>query len=232
MKKLLLAACIALVAMGGCRSVSSVTNSITGTNDSLLAQVSEDKLSKVDEARFELSVAEENVKLAELKKQLADYEHKRSVNELKLAKINREHREIEVDLAKAEAIRAADLSDPVEGVKEINGYKQELLGNDSNRIEMEAAISQDKLRIDNLKQQIAEQEQHIAALTHQPVASSQSTSVDPGIAPAGESSAPASKSVKSDKEVSLPDYLKVEDDPDVSSSGGNGNGVDEGALPE
>lgn len=228
MKRVLLVACIALLAMSGCRSVSSVTNSITGTNDSLLAQVPQDQMAAVDDARFQLSVAEEEVKLAELKEELANHEEDLADNELKQAKNVRERREIALDVAKAEAILAADLVDSFEGAKDVNAYKKELLDNESDNIDIKVAIRKNKRTIQNLQEQIKEQERVIAGMTDQPVAA------EAGIAPAEESAIKA-KTVSEEpaEEVTLPDYMQVEEDPDAGlPPEGSGTELEEGALPE
>lgn len=233
MKKLLLVACLVLIAMSGCRSVSSVTESIAGTNDSLLTQVPQEKMAHVDEARFQLSVAEEKVKLAGLREDLADEQEKLGGRELTMAKNLREQREIELDLAKAEAIAAANLTDSLESAKQINGYKQELLKNEADRIDIEAKIRKLELTINDLKERIRGQEQHIATMTNQ------AESVDPGMAPSDDAGAqPAedtfgsAETEEQKEEVTLPEYLKVEEDPDAAQTSGEGSAVEEGALPE
>lgn len=227
MKKIVLLACLFLIAMSGCRAVSSVANSITGTDDSLLAQVPEDKMAPVDDARFQVTVAEERVKLAQLREDLLDYQEKLSERELDRAKNMREQREIELDLAKAEVIAAAGLSDPVESAKDINGFKQDLLQNEAELIDIDDGIRKEKERITSMQQQVSEQERHIAEMTGQ-------TKVDPGMAPE-EAVEPADDSIDMEteekEEVTLPDYLKVEDDPDAGVDE-NGSAVEEGALPE
>jgi|GEM_PF-1338850 len=215
MKKLLLVACVALIALGGCRTMSSLTDKITGTDDSLLTQVPEEDFLRVDEARFQHTVAEEKVTLAQLKADLSELREKLAGLELDLAKNIEEQRAIQVDLTKAEAIRAANLSERYEGAKEINGYKQDLLANEFDRIDIKADIEQAELHIADMEDQIKDQEGRIDDMI------SQHIPLDPAPpAPAdGSESVPDVTSIEPAKpkgEVTLPDYLKVEDDPDVA----------------
>lgn len=239
MKKFLFIACVFFLALTGCRSVSSVTRSITGTDDSLLAQIPQDQLAAVDEARHELDVAEENVVLAEMKEDFAELGEDLAGYEVKLAKNIQENREIQLDTAREQALAKAGYSDPQKSSEILSDLREELIKNESKRFDIEAAIKKTELRMDDLKQRIADQEQRVSAMTGQSVKVSVPESVnippaEPGDAGVTTQSSPEPETKAQPQEVeddvTLPDYLKVQDDPEISNGSQEPDDLEEGSL--
>ncbi|KAB1443387.1 hypothetical protein [Pseudodesulfovibrio senegalensis] len=235
MRKILFAVCIFMLALSGCRSVGTMTRNITGSDDALVAQLSEEQLAPVDEARFHLNVANEEVSLSELKQELADYRADIAAFELSLAKNRQERQEIELDIAQEKALSQAGMREPGESAKNLAAYNDEHMSNESKRYDIEAKIKKVQLRVEDLTARIEAQEQRVASMSYstpvaspvaQPPTSDASTPSDAG---SGTVDAEV-KSQDSKEGVELPDYLKVEEDSETTNGGDNGYEVEEGAL--
>lgn len=244
MRKILFAVCIFMLALSGCRSVGTMTRNITGSDDALVAQLSEEQLAPVDEARFHLNVANEEVSLSELKQELADYRADIAAFELSLAKNRQERQEIELDIAQEKALSQAGMREPGESAKNLAAYNDEHMSNESKRYDIEAKIKKVQLRVEDLTARIEAQEQRVASMSYStPVASPVAPEAGSGPVaqpPTSDASIPSDagsgtvgaevKSQDSKEGVELPDYLKVEEDPETTNGGDNGYEVEEGAL--
>ena len=75
---------LALSLLTGCEATRSLTSSISGSSDeNLLAQVPAEEREEVKKAEFALQVAQEKLKLAEMKKELASLQNRAGLGEKK-----------------------------------------------------------------------------------------------------------------------------------------------------
>mgnify|MGYP000138556867 CR=1 FL=1 len=231
MKKILLVACIFALSLFGCRSMSTMTRNITGSDDALVAQLPEEQLASVEEARFHLNVANEDVTLADLRQRLADYHADIATLELALAKNTQERMDIELDIAQEKALSEAGLREPGESVKTLASYNEEHISNESKRYDIEAKIKKVQLRIEDLTSRIHTQEQRVSSMSYSsPVSApiSSETVSEAASQDSKQTSSPTATSTK--KDIQLPDYLKVEDDPETTNGAGEDYSVEEGNL--
>jgi multidrug resistance efflux pump len=136
-------------------SISSKVDSMTSDVDQdLYAQVPEDDLVVVKEAEYALLLATEQMRLAELKDDLAHKQKKHAGYGLDLAQKNNKAAKIELDIAKLEAIDRAGLGEKQENIETIADLKAEALDIQSDKVKIEAKISSTQMDIENLKNQI------------------------------------------------------------------------------
>jgi chromosome segregation ATPase len=150
-----------------CETTRGITNSITGGHssmDELFAQVPAEDRSQVEEAIFHLQVAEEKMKLAEMKSELASLQEKHADYAKDVASKYRDEAEISVDLAKMETIYRAGLGEKEKNINEIADLKAEKLEIQAARVKLEAKRDTTEQRINDLIKQIDEQEIKIANL--------------------------------------------------------------------
>jgi hypothetical protein len=146
-------------------SVRSTVSSITSTVDpALVNQIPADKRDGFAKAEFDLKVATEKLKLAELKSEQASAQKKYVGYEEDLAASFRKEAEIDYDLAKIEAIIKSGLGQKEDNVKTKANLQQKKQNTQSNRIGIRADMENTKAKIDDLAAQIAKMEDSIKAM--------------------------------------------------------------------
>ena len=156
---------LALSLLTGCEATRSLTSSISGSPDeNLLAQVPAEEREEVKKAEFDLQVAEEKMKLAEMKTELASLQKKYADYDEDAVKEYRKKAEVGVDIAKLEAIDKAGLGEKQANIEDIADLKAKELKIEANRIKIEAKRDTTGEKINDLMKQIEEQETRIINL--------------------------------------------------------------------
>ena len=146
-------------------SVRSTVSSITSTVDpALVNQIPADKREGFAKAEFDLKVATEKLKLAELKSEQAGAQKKYVGYEEDLAASFRKEAELDYDLVKVEAIIKSGLGKKDDNIKTKANLQQKKQNTQSNRIGIKADMENAKWKIDDLTAQIAKMEESIKAM--------------------------------------------------------------------
>lgn len=150
-----------------CETTRSITDSITGgpsSSDELFAQIPAEDRSEVEKATFDLQVAEEKVKLAEMKSELASLHKKHAEYAEDVASKHLDEAELGVHLARIEAIDRAGLGEKEKNINEIADIKARKLKIEAARIKLAAKRDTTEQKIKDLIKQIDEQETKIINL--------------------------------------------------------------------
>jgi chromosome segregation ATPase len=149
--------------------------------DELYAQVPAEDRSEVEEATFDLQIAEEKMKLAEMKSELTSLQEKYADYAKDVASKYRDEAELSVNLAKIETIHRAGLGEKEKNINEIAELKAEKLGIQADRVKLEAKRDTTEQRINDLAKEIDEQETKIVNLKAAGVAAPEPVEVtEPG----------------------------------------------------
>jgi hypothetical protein len=154
---------LALSLLTGCEATRSLTKS-GSSDENLLTQVPAEEREEVKKAEFDLQVAGEKMKLAEMKTELASLQKKYADYEEDAADEYQKKAEVSVDLAKLEAIDRAGLGEKKENIEDIADLKTKELKIEVNRIKIEAKRDTTGEKINDLLKQIDEQETKIINL--------------------------------------------------------------------
>ena len=146
-------------------TVKSKVSSITSAVDpALVNQVPADKREGFSKAEFDLKVASEKLKLAELKSELAGAQKKYVGYEEDLADSFRKEAEIDYDIVKIEAVIKSGLGKKDDNVKTKADLQQKKLKAQANRIGIQADMENTKGKIDDLTAQVAKMEESVKAM--------------------------------------------------------------------
>ena len=171
---------LALSLLTGCEATRSITSSMSGSPDeNLLAQVPAEEREEVKKAEFDLQVAEEKMKLAEMKTELASLQKKYADYDEDAVKEYRKKAEVGVEIAQLEAIDRAGLGEKQANIKDIADLKAKELKIEANRIKIEAKRDTTGEKINDLRKQIEEQETRIINLQAAGVPESENTDEEP-----------------------------------------------------
>jgi hypothetical protein len=154
---------LALLLLTGCEATRSLTKS-GSSDENLLAQVPAEEREKVKKAEFDLQVAGEKMKVAEMRTELASLQKKYADYEEDAADEYQKKAEVSVDLAKLEAIDRAGLGEKKENIEDIADLKTKELKIEVNRIKIVAKRDTTGEKINDLRKQIDEQETKIMNL--------------------------------------------------------------------
>lgn len=135
-----------------------------GVDKDLLALVPPDKRGNIEKAEFDLAVANEELKLAKLKEDLAGKQEELAGLGAKLGKALGKSAEISLDIAKWEAIDAAGLGKKPENLKQLAGLRDDKTKNEAERIQIKAKMDQADLWIRDYQDRVKAQEKDLAAL--------------------------------------------------------------------
>ena len=156
---------LALSLLTGCEATRSLTSSISGSSDeNLLAQVPAEEREEVKKAEFDLQVAGEKLKLAEMKTELASLQKKYADYDEDAADEYRKEAEVGLDLAKLEAIDRSGLGDTENNRKKIADLTTKKFKIKGNRTQTEYNRDSKERKINDLLKQIDEQETKITNL--------------------------------------------------------------------
>jgi hypothetical protein len=144
-------------------SVKSKVTSMTSTVDpALVSQVPADKREGFAKAEYELKVASEKLKLAELKSEYGAAQKKYSDYEEDLAANVRKEAELDYDIVKMEAIIKSGLGKSKDdNVKTKADLQSKKLKVQADRINIQASLENTKGKMENLSAQIAKQDESI-----------------------------------------------------------------------
>ncbi len=128
----------------------------------LAAQVPQDKRGAINKADFELACANQDVELAKLKEELADRQDDLANQNTKLAKAQARAAEINLDIAKMEAIMAANLGRAEDNRKVLKDLRADLVKNDADRSQLKSKVNQGTLFVRDWTQRVAQKEKAVA----------------------------------------------------------------------
>ena len=161
----LLAGCASIPVLKGSGKKTSASKGALGTKkEGLYSQVPAAMRAPVREAEFDLKEAKANldlckekVKLAELQKEWALLERKNADYGMEFSEISERKAELEVEIKKLEAIDNANLGDKAQNIKEIANLKTKKLAMESDGIQVKAEFDTTELRIKKLAKDIEAQ---------------------------------------------------------------------------
>jgi len=146
-------------------SVNSNVASITSNVDAaLVAKVPGDKRGEFPKAEFSITVAQEKLKLAQMKSDLAEKQKIYANSEEELVNIDMKDAVLDYDIVKLGAIDAAGLVKKEDNVKAITSLKLKKVDLQADRIRAEANMPTIKQQIDDLKEKIKAQDEKIKGL--------------------------------------------------------------------
>lgn len=163
---------LALILIAGCSttqelktSITSKVSSITETVDpALVKQVPADKKEGFAKAEFDLDVANQKVKLAGLKSELAASQKKYAGLEEDLANNIQKEAEIDYDLVKNEALIDSDLGKKENNLKLKAKLQSKKLEIQADRIKINAELEATKRKIDSFSADTAKMDEAIKAM--------------------------------------------------------------------
>ncbi len=165
LSSLIVVASLVSVSCETARSITSKVGSITSrVDEDLFAQVPEQERGDVDQAALTLMVSEEEVKLAEMKTELATVQRKYARYQEDLAKKLQKEAALGLDIAKLEAIDRSGLGDKDDNARKIADLKSNRLETEAQRVKIEAQLATAKRHIRGLTKQIAKKEKEIEGL--------------------------------------------------------------------
>ena len=171
--KICFVAVLTLSFLAGCAATQEVKTSITSKVSSLtsnvdpaiVSQIPADKKEGFPQAEFALNVADQKVKLAKLKSELASAQKKLAGYEEDLASNFQKEADIDYDLLKIEAIINAGLGKKEDNPKikaNLQSKKKQL---PADRIKINSNIDVAKLKIKSLSEDITKLDEAIKAMT-------------------------------------------------------------------
>ena len=159
---------LTLLLLTGCETtknlkgrVSSFTSSV---DDDLFSQVPAEDRQEVRKAEFGLKVAEEKVRLADLKMELVPLQKKYAGYNEDLADKYREKAATAVDLAKLEAVDRSGLGQKEDNIKSIADLRSKSLKIEADMVKIEAKLDTTERQIKDLTKQIEEQAEKITGM--------------------------------------------------------------------
>ena len=156
---------LALLLLTSCEATKGLKGSLTsGADDDLFSQVPPDDRQEVQKAEFDLKVAEEKVRLADLKMDLVPLQKKYAGYEEDLADKYRKKAAVSVDLARLEAIDRSGLGQKEDNIKTIADLQAKKLGIEADMVKVEAKLATTEYRIKDLTKQIEEQAEKIEGM--------------------------------------------------------------------
>jgi hypothetical protein len=146
-------------------SISTKVTSITSNVDpNLVAKVPDDKRGGFPKAEFAVNVAEEKLKLAQMKSDLATKQKKYADYEEDLVNIDLKNTGLDYDIVKLGAIDATGLGKQEENIKGLTNLKLKKVDLQGDRIKTDANMAAIKRQIDDLIEKIKAQEEKIKGL--------------------------------------------------------------------
>jgi len=170
--KICFVAVLTLSFLAGCATTEAVKTSVTSEVSSLtsnvdpaiVSQLPADKKEGFPQAEFALNVANQKLKLAKMKSELASDQKKLTGYEEDLASNFQKEAEVDYDLVKIEAIINADLGKKEDNPKikaHLQSKKTQL---QSDRIKINSNMDVTKLRMKSLSEEITKLDETIKAM--------------------------------------------------------------------
>lgn len=128
----------------------------------LAAQVPQDKRADINKADFELACARQDVELAQLKEELADRQDDLANQNTKLAKARARAAELKLDIAKMQAIMAANLGRAEDNRTVLNDLRADLVKNDAEQSQLKSKVNQGTLFVRDWTQRVAQKEKTVS----------------------------------------------------------------------
>jgi hypothetical protein len=169
---LLFSALMALFLLAGCATTQELTTTVkskvssltSAVDPALVNQVPADKREGFAKAEYDVKVASEKLKLAQLKTEQASTQNKYFDYEEDMAASFRKEAEIDYDLVKIEAIIKAGLGKKDENLKIKADLQSKKMKTQADRIKIQADIDNAKAKIDDLAKQITKTDDSIKSM--------------------------------------------------------------------
>jgi hypothetical protein len=163
---------LAILTFAGCATmddlkstVSTKVTAITSNVDpALVAKVPEDKRGEFPKAEFAVNVAQEKLKLAQMKSDLAAKQKKYIDSEENLVDIDLKDTGLDYDIVKLGAIDATGLGKKEDNIKILTNLKLKKVDLQGDRIKTDANMAAIKRQMDDLAEKIKAQEEKIKGL--------------------------------------------------------------------
>jgi hypothetical protein len=203
-------ALLTLIFITGCATTQEVKTSITSKVSSLtsnvdpvvVGQIPADRKEGFAKAEFEMNVANQKVKLAELKSELASSRKKYAGYEEDLANNFRKEAEIDYDFVKIEAIINSGLGKKEDNPKIKANLQSKKLETQADRIKINANLEATKGKINSFTADIAKMDEAIKAMKFEGAKITEKEAAAPVI---------PEKAVKTEKETEKESEQKKED---------------------
>jgi len=161
------------LALAGCTTVSDIKSqvstkvtSITSNVDpNLVAKVPDDKRGEFPKAEATVKAAEEKLKLAKMKSDLAALQKKIAGYEEDLADIDAKDAGLDYDIVKLGAVDAAGLGKKEDNIKALTKLKLKKVDLESDRIKTEGNMTAVRQQMKDLAEKIKTQEEQIKGMT-------------------------------------------------------------------
>ena len=163
---------LVLVFISGCAATQEIKTSITSkvssitenVDPAIVNQVPADKKGGFSKAEFDLNVASQKVKLAEIKSDLAASQKKYAGLEEDLANNFQKEAALDYDIVKIEAIISSDLGKKEDNLKIKASLQSKKLQVQADRIKINADLEATKRRSDYLSTDIVRMDEAIKAM--------------------------------------------------------------------
>jgi hypothetical protein len=162
-----------ILSLAGCATVDDLKGSITTKVTSITSNVDPDLVAKVPgdqrggfpKAEFAVKVAEEKLKLARMKSELAAKQGKHLDYEEDLVNMDLKDVSLDYDIVKLQAIDASGLGKKEDNIKTLTNMKLKKVDLQGSRIKTDANMAALKRQMSDLTEKIKAQEEQIKGLT-------------------------------------------------------------------
>lgn len=198
----------AALALAGCATVSDIKStvstrvtSITSNVDpNLVAKVPEDKRGDFPKAEAAVKAAEEKLKLAKMKSDLASLQRKIADYEEDLTGIEAKDAGLDYDIVKLGAVDAAGLGKKEDNIKTLTKLKLKKVDLQSDRVRTEGNLTAVRQQMKDLSEKIKAQEERIQAMT-----ADSAKPEKPAVIPAGKDKAEQEKAAEGKTQEKAPE---------------------------
>lgn len=162
-----------ILSVAGCATVDDLKGSITTKVTSITSNVDPGLVAKVPveqrggfpKAEFAIKTAEEKLKLAHMKSELAAKQGKYADYEEDLVNVDLKDVSIDYDIVKLQAVDASGLGKKEDNIKTLTNLKLKKIDLQADRIKADASMAAIKRQMNDLNEKIKAQEEKVKALT-------------------------------------------------------------------
>lgn len=161
-----------MLAVSSCATVGDIKSSVStkvtamtaNVDPGLVAKVPADKRGGFLKAQFDVTVAEEQLKLAQMKSELAAKQENYVGYEEDMANISLKEVNLDYDIVKLQAVDASGLGKKEDNIKTLTNLKLKKVNLQTDRIKADANMADVKKQMNVLSEKIKAQEAHIKGL--------------------------------------------------------------------
>lgn len=161
-----------ILTLAGCATMDELKSSVTSrvasitsnVDPALAAKVPEDKRGEFPKAEFAITVAQEKLKLAQMKSDLAEKQKNYADSEEELINIDMKDAGMDYDIVKLGAIDATGLGKKEDNIKATTNLKLKKVELQADRIRADANMAAVKRQMDDLAEKIKAQDEKVKSL--------------------------------------------------------------------